>query len=293
MPTQRTPLVHILTLNWNGMVDTLAFAAECRRQTYPNLRVLVVDNASTDGSMEALAAQFPEVERLYNPENWGFPRAMNVGLRHALQQGADYVFVANNDTLLAPDMVALLVGAAQRYKADMTGPAIYYASEPDRLWWLAGHRLPVLMELSFEQVPGDELPFEADFVTGCGMLISRQCLETVGLFDERFFIYHEDNDYCLQVREAGLRVMAVPQAKMWHKVSTAMGGSYSYRERYQYGRSTALFFRKHTQGLQWLAVLPFRIGSALKCTFRLLRLGRPQVVRAYWQGLWDGARARV
>ncbi|NJM06073.1 glycosyltransferase [Candidatus Gracilibacteria bacterium] len=102
MKQQSAPLVYILTLNWNGMADTLGFAAECRRQTYSNLRVLVVDNASSDGSMEALAAQFPEVERLYNPENWGFPRAMNVGLRHALSQGADYVFVANNDTLLAP-----------------------------------------------------------------------------------------------------------------------------------------------------------------------------------------------
>lgn len=284
------PLLHIVTLNWNRRDDTLAFLASCQRQSYTPRHVLVVDNGSSDDTLAAVAAAYPSVELVANGANLGFAAGMNVGLRRALAGGAEYVLLANNDTTLGPLMLELLVAAARAYKADMVAPAIYHADVPSRLWWLGGMLRPVLLEIRrCRTPPGRELaPFAVDFVTGCGMLVSRRCLETVGLFDERFFMYYEDHDYCLRVRRAGLRILVEPRAIMYHKVASSSGGSDSPNERYQMARSSVQFFRKHARPWQWLAIGPYRTGSALRTLGRLLRRGQREAARAYLRGLRDG-----
>ncbi len=122
------------------------------------------------------------------------------------------------------------------------------------------------------------------------MLLTRRLLETVGLFDERFHMYYEDLDFCLRVRRSGFQILVVPGAKMWHKVAQSSGGSDSTFERYWMARSSALYFRKHCHGARWLAVLPWRGGSAVRTTLRLLRQGRREACAAYWRGLRDGFR---
>lgn len=287
------PLLHIITLNWNRRDDTLAFLASCRAQTYVPRHVLVVDNGSSDGTLEAVAAAYPDVERLANGANLGFAAGMNAGLRRALAAGADYVLLANNDTTLGPLMLELLVAAARQYAAELVAPAIYYADAPTRLWWLGGTLRPMLLEIRRYAAPPDRVaaPFAVDFVTGCGMLISRRCLETVGLFDERFFMYYEDHDYCLRVRRAGLRILVEPRAVMYHKVAQSSGGSDSPNERYQMGRSSLQLFRKHARPWQWLAIGPYRTGSALRTLGRLLRRGQYAAAQAYLRGLRDGLAA--
>ena len=141
--------------------------------------------------------------------------------------------------------------------------------------------------------PGDVLgdePFEVDFVTACGMLLCRDCLETVGLFDERFFMYYEDSDYCLRARRAGHRAIIVPRAHMWHKVAVSSGGDNSPGERYLMALSSVLFFKKNIRGWRWLIVAPFRTASALRTSIRLVMTGRRQAMQSYWRGLRDGLR---
>jgi GT2 family glycosyltransferase len=284
------PCVYIVTLNWNRCADTLAFLESCAQQSFPHFRMLVVDNGSSDGSLAAISTRFPHVEQIANGRNLGFAAGANVGLRHALKHGADYVFLANNDTTLATDALATLVAAAETHGAAIASPAIFYASAPERVWWLGGRRRPWLLEVMPLDAPGQE-PFMVDFVTGCGMLISRRCLETVGLFDEQFFMYYEDSDYCLRVQHAGLRTLVVPRARMWHKVATSSGGSDSPSERYHMAASSARFFRKHARGRQWLAIVPYRAASAMRTLMRLASRRRWGAARAYVRGLWDGMRA--
>lgn len=284
-----TPLVYIITLNWNRRDDTLAFLDSCCHLTYANARTLVVDNGSSDDSLDAISAQFPQAEQLANECNLGFAAGMNAGLRHALQHSADYVFLANNDTTLAPDALSLLVAAAQTHDAALASPVIYYASAPERVWRYAGRQRPLTLEIALCQPEGNA-PVAVDFVTGCGLLISRRCLETVGLFDEQFFMYYEDADYCVRVQQAGLQALAVPQASMWHKVATSSGGSDSPIERYHMALSSVQFFRKHVRGWRWLVVGPYRAGSAARTLARLLRHRRWAAARAYGRGLRDGAR---
>lgn len=295
------PLVYIITLNWNRCADTLAFLESCSALHYPNRRLLVVDNASSDGSPAAIAARFPQVEQVINPGNLGFAAGMNAGLRHALAQGADYTLLANNDTTLAPDALDRLVRAADHYGADLVTPAIYYDGDRSRIWWLGGDLRPLLLEIrpyhaaprgarsSANAADGAEpQPFLVDFITGCGMLISRRCLEAVGLFDERFFMYYEDSDYCLRAKRAGMRALVEPRALMYHKVATSSGGSDSPNERYQVARSSVQYFRKHARPWQWPLIGPYRAASALRTLVRLARRRRLDAARAYLRGLGDG-----
>jgi len=284
-----TPCVYIVTLNWNRCADTLAFLESCAPQTYANVRTLVIDNGSSYGSVETIGRQFPLVEQIANGRNLGFAAGANVGLRHALQHGADFVFLANNDTTLAADALTVLIAAAQAHEAAIASPAIFYDSMPEQVWWLGGRRRPWLLEVAPLAPRGSE-PFEVDFVTGCGMLISRHCLETVGLFDEQFFMYYEDSDYCLRVQQAGMRTLVVPRARMWHKIATSSGGSDSPSERYHMAASSVRFFRKHAHGRQWLAIVPYRTASAARTLMRLVSHRRGEAARAYMRGLCDGVR---
>jgi GT2 family glycosyltransferase len=287
-----TKLIYAITLNWNRREDTLACLASLTQQTLPNLRVLAVDNHSTDGSSEAIAHSYPQVEQIINSENAGFARGFNTGIRHALTAGADYAFILNNDTSLAPDCLERLLDQV-RPDTGILAPMIYYAQEPQRIWALGGFTHPLLLEKNDPWAdhpdPGD-LPetLECDFVTGCGMFIPRWTLERVGLFDEGFWMYYEDADLCLRVRQAGLNILAVPRAHMWHKVASSSGGANSPSERYWMARSSVRYFRKHARGLQIPAVLTWRTGSALRTSLRLVRNNHREALSAYWRGLWAG-----
>jgi GT2 family glycosyltransferase len=294
MATRPAPLVAIITLNWNRKGDTLEFLASCAALSYPRLHTIVVDNGSSDGSPEAIAAAFPAVEQILNGANLGFAAGMNAGMRRARELGADYVFLANNDTTLAADALDRLVAAAEQHGAGMVSPAIYYAGAPQRIWWLGGRLRPLLLEIRrYERPPArhDPQPFRVDFITGCGMLVRRSVLEGVGLFDERFFMYYEDSDYCLRAYRAGVRVLVEPRSAMYHKVAQSSGGSFSPNERYHMARSSVQYFRKHARPWQWPLIWPYRAGSAVRKLLFLARSGRLDAARAYLRGLRDGMRA--
>jgi GT2 family glycosyltransferase len=291
MAASLPPLVMIITLNWNRKDDTLTFLRSCAALHYPRLQLVVVDNASDDGSPAAITAAFPQVTQLLNAANLGFAAGMNVGLRYALAHNADYVFLANNDTVLAPDLIDRLVAAAEERQAAMAAPAIYYTSAPERLWWLGGQLRPWLLEIRRYERPPTSEPFPVDFITGCGMLISRAALDAIGLFDERFFMYYEDSDFCLRAHRAGLPVLVEPRATMYHTVAQSSGGSDSPNERYHMARSSVQYFRKHARAWQWPLIAPYRTASAVRNLWRLLRRGRITAARAYLRGLYDGAWA--
>jgi GT2 family glycosyltransferase len=286
------PLVYAVILNWNRCRDTVACLESLAQVDYPNLRLLVVDNGSTDGTPEAVSHQFPDVALIVNDQNLGFAAGCNVGIRYAIEQEADYVFLLNNDTLVDPAVLRHLVSLTGP-DVGMVAPKIYYAADPTRIWSVGGMRHPLTIEKTGD-VRGQidigqwEDVLERDYFVGCALLLSRCLLAEVGLFDERFFMYYEDSDLSLRARQAGFRLLLSPQAWVWHKVAVSSGGSDSPNERYWMARSSVLFFRKHVHGLRWLIVVPYRVGSAIKTVLRLTWHGQGQSVRAYLRGLRDG-----
>lgn len=293
------PLVYVITLNWNQREDTLSCLRSLNQMDYPHYRLLAVDNGSVDGTVEAVRECFPDVEMIVNSRNLGFQGGFNAGMRHALRQDADYLLVINNDTVVKPNMLGELMAHAGRPDVGMVGPKIYYADQPNVIWSVGGRRHPVLLEITdrgrgqLDQGQWEEV-VERDYLVGCALLLKRCLLESIGLFDPGFHpAYYEDLDLCLRARRAGYRLLMVPSARMWHKGSVSSGGNNSPGVRYLMARNSVRFFRKHVRGWRWLAVVPYRVGSALKTTVRLLLQGRHDSALAHWRGLRDGLRTPV
>lgn len=255
--------VGIVILNWNNAPDTLACLESVSGLDYPNYYPLVVDNGSTDDSVDKIRANYPHVEILETGSNLGYAEGNNVGIRHAMQAGADYVFILNNDTLVAPTMLAKLVQVAESSPdIGMVGPTMYCTDPPNRLFaagsfvlWKVGN----LYHRGMFQPPGPytkvQNPEPVDFIVGCGVLVRRQLIEVAGMLDPLYYLNYEDVEWGIRAHRYGFQVLYVPQAIMWHKVSASLGQA-SPANTYYMTRNALRFFWKHTPiHLRWLSVL--------------------------------------
>jgi GT2 family glycosyltransferase len=291
------PLVYVVIVNWNLKAVTLDCLESLSKLTYSNVRIVVVDHNSQDGSPAAIAERFPAVEQIVCSENRGSTAGYNTGFRRALEAGADYVLLLNNDTFVDPAALDHLVAACAKPGVGMTGPLIFYADAPEVVWSAGANRSRLTLDLTSQHGRGEQRDRftnvqERDFLTSCALLIKREVLERVGLMDEDFFIYQEEMDYTYRVRTAGYRLRLVPRAQVWHRVSISSGGSGSPNERYWMAKNSVLYYRKNARWWQWLFIVPWRLGSALKTTIGLLAARKPTALEAYWRGLRDGVRFR-
>lgn len=284
--------VVVVILNWKQAGETISCIASLKEQTYSQLRLIVVDNDSGDGSVAQIGAAHSDVLVLENGRNAGFAGGMNLGIRWALANGADWVFVINNDTFFAPDAIETLIEHASP-QVGLLAPIIYYAEANNTVWSYGGALNATLLETSHVGrgvIDDGSLPemMPVDFVPGCAMLLSRPVLEQVGAFDERFFMYYEDSDLCLRIRQAGYEIVTITTAKMWHKVAVSSGGADSPNERYWMARSSMLFFSKHGRFPQLIPIILWRLASAGRTSLRLLQYRNQPALRAYWRGLRHG-----
>lgn len=286
------PLVYIIILNWNRKDDTLRCLDSVTNLNYKNRQIVLVDNGSTDNSVSAVEEHFTDINIIKNQRNVGFAKGVNIGIKFALQQKAEYVLLINNDATVAPDMLNKLLIHCQD-DVGIVAPIIYYDGTPNRIWTIGGMKHPWTYEKigdkrnTWDQ--GDFSPvMTRDYLTGCVMLLATAMLSNIGLFDEGFFMYYEDMDLSLRARQAEYRLILVSRAKAWHKVSLSSGGSDSPNERYWMGRSSVLFFKKHVRGIKFLVVIPYRTLSAIKTVTKLLFKRKNKSAAAYLHGLWDG-----
>jgi len=248
------PPVSIVVLNWNGRDDTLACLASVERLAYPNLKVHVVDNGSSDGSVHAILAQFPKVDVIQTGSNLGYAGGNNAGMRRALETGAMYVLLLNNDTVVDPGLLRAFVSAAQREpQAAAFSAKIFFYDEPDRIWY-AGARWDGKASCFFQVGEGerdDQERFatisETAYACGCAFFVSAKRLREIGLLDEDFFLYFEETDWCYRARRRGYPSVFVPEAKLWHKVSVSFGGERSPLALYFLTRNRLLWARRHAE----------------------------------------------
>lgn len=249
------PAVSIIVLNYNSRQDTLDCLHSLEQLTYINVDVIVVDNGSTDGTVDAVRAAYPELTVIDTGRNLGFTGGNNVGIQHALAQGADYIMLLNNDTIVAPDMVDILIDTMEADPSiGVTGPMIYYYDAPDVIWSAGGRidwqRGTTSMIGLNEEDKGQygETPQPVDFVTGCAMLARRDVWEKTGLLDDKFFMYYEETEWCVRAQRAGFRIAFVPSAMMWHKISIEARAT-SPRTYYYMTRNRLLFLSNTQAGL--------------------------------------------
>lgn len=277
--TSTEPGVWAVVLNYNGA----AVLGECLRslckQDYPNFHILVVDNASTDGS-EKIAAEIEGVELIRNEENLLFAGGNNVGIRHAIDAEADYIVLINNDTVSDPALISALVAAMEADKdAGIAGPKIYYHERPDVIWsagglvdfgkgWVRHRGIRQQDKGRFDSVA------EVDYVTGCCLMFSREVFSFLQGLDESFPMYYEDTDFCTRARKTGYKIIYVPDGKMWHKIGFSSGGEFAWKKIKRRVRAGWKFFGKHSTIGQrilmpfWQIVEFFRVmGMLIKRKF--------------------------
>lgn len=228
------PFVSVVILNWNGWRDTLECLKSLEALTYDNYKIVVVDNASTDGSEQRIREAYPNLILIQSGANLGFAGGNNVGIKHALLQEADFVWLLNNDTVVEPDALTHLV---QRIQADpkvgMCGSTLVYYHSRNTIQAYAGGNYNYLLGTTKQLGQGkprsrvvdvDAVEDSLDYVEASSLLVSRQFLEEVGLMCEDYFLYYEEIDW---VTRAGgrYRLAYAPDSVVYHKEGASIGGS--------------------------------------------------------------------
>ncbi|MDF1832965.1 MAG: glycosyltransferase [Porticoccaceae bacterium] len=243
--------VSLILLNWNGKDDTLACLKSVQDINYTNYDVVVVDNGSSDDSVNAIKQEFPDITLLETGANLGFAEGNNVGIRYALKQHPDFILLLNNDTVVETDFLDQLISyAASKGNKGLFGPKINYFDQPDTLWW-AGSKWNA-EALEFEHTGINQRDSgaydqarEIDYVCGCALLIPTKIINEIGLMDPQYFLTYEETDWCYRAREAGYASYYVPQSRIYHKVSASFGGNNSPLQHYFYTRNKLRWARRH------------------------------------------------
>ncbi len=291
----RAPRVAALVLNYNGRDITLQSLASLEAMTYPACELIHIDNGSSDGSGEAVAAAHPGVTQIRVEENRGVVFGMNQGIELAVSRGVDYLLLLNNDIEVEPDFLAELVAAAETDPAiGCVGPKILYHGERDRLW-SAGGRIRFRESMTRERGEGqvDRGQYDRDeevpYVNGCAMLVRRSVVEEIGLWDPLFHLALDDADWCMRMKARGYRCYYAHRAVLYHMVGRTVGGYRASRTFFN-GRSAALFVRRHGGPLQWCTFLTFLSAGLFLAFFRELVRCNQGAVIAKLRGVIEGLR---
>lgn len=275
------PQVSCIVLNWNGWQDTNDCLTALKDSTYPNQKVIVVDNGSNNDSVARIRGAHPDVLLIESKKNLGFAGGNNLGIRYALAQGSNFVWLLNNDTTPAHNALAELVAAAlTSNKIGAVASVCYYANSPSSVQAWAGARVNLWIGYGRNSTkPRSDQWFHS--LNGTSMLISRAALEDAGMLDEGFFLYWEDTEFCLRLRKKGWRLAAAPNSTVLHKVNASTGGNKTELDRYQTASGLRLL-RLHSPAphLASLAFLLIRFGRRLA----RLQFGRCGSV---WAGFQD------
>ncbi|SMO50938.1 glycosyltransferase family 2 protein [Fodinibius sediminis] len=233
MGLTETPEVFIILVNWNGWRDTIECLHSLEKLDYSRFTPIVVDNGSTDESVEMISSRFPDVTLLESSQNRGFAGGNNLGIRHALERGAEYLWLLNNDTVVDPRALARLVDHMEENPdIGICGSRLIFYSQRDTTQAWGGGRfnkwLGTIRNIG-QNKPADSLPSarvieqEMDYVVGASMMVSRKFIDTVGLLREDYFLYYEEIDWAMRGSDS-FSLGFAPGSIVYHKEGASTGG---------------------------------------------------------------------
>lgn len=250
----KEPSIAIILVNWNGYEDTLQCLHSLQKVNYKNFTPLIVDNGSIDASVSILQKAFPEIKLIQTKENLGFAGGNNVGIKWAYEQGFDYIFLLNNDTIVDEDILTAFVSAAKnKPKAGILGAQILRFDDPKIIDHLGGFWDEKKADFSSFHTGESYLQSyemkNVDYVCGCAFFIKKEVIQKIGYLDPRFFLIWEESDYCYKAKRNGFEIWTAPKAKLWHKISASFVGGKPHTN-YYWWRNRLLWIENNLQPKQ-------------------------------------------
>ncbi|EMA71062.1 glycosyltransferase family 2 protein [Halorubrum distributum] len=256
------PEVAIIVLNWNNYKDTAECLTSLKNINYPNYRVIVVDNGSTDGSGTKLKNEFEWCDFVFNEENLGFAAGNNEGIEIALEYDVEYVLLLNNDMILERSALSPLVETAEKHEdvAMVSGVISYFGL--DDLWYTGGELGKITTKIKMWNSIQKVSEYETGFITGAMMLLPAKFLKKNGYLDDRYFFGGEDKEMSQRVLNQGKKLMVNPASRAEHKVSSSSGkrNSFSY---YHSTISKLEFSKNHLTGIRLFLFYVYFISSRI------------------------------
>jgi len=276
-----SPPVMCIILNWNGWRDTIECLEALKQCTYTNLTIVVVDNGSTNDSVARIKASRPDILLLESGKNLGYAGGNNIGIRHAIAHGAEYVWLLNNDTQPSSGaLTALVEKAVTDDRLGAVGSICYFANSPSTVEAWGGARVNLWIGYGRNSTkPREDGWFHS--LNGTSILVSIAAIKDAGLLDEGFFLYWEDTEFCLRLRNRGWRIAVAADSRIAHKVHGSTAGNWTKLDRYQTASGLRL--------LNLHSPAP-HLASALFLMIRFARrIARLQFARckSVWTGIQD------
>jgi GT2 family glycosyltransferase len=266
------PSVCCVLLNWNGWKDTVTCLRSLIEQDYASLRILVVDNASSDDSVPRIHEAFPEIELIEAGKNLGFASGCNVGIQTTLAMNANFIWLLNNDTVAPPDTLSKLVAASSDRRIGIVGTVLRYMHDPSRVQAWGGGR--VLRWMGYVSHFTSASEFDGNsFLTFASVLIRREVVLDIGLLDETYFMYFDDADYCFRAQDAGWKLGIAADTAVLHREGGSTDSNKAPLMERIVTASGLRFLQRHA------AVPPIAMSL-----FLVTKIGK-RLVRGDWKGI--------
>jgi len=287
----KNPFITIIIPTHNRAQDVIELITSIKQSDYNSYQIVVVDDASDDGTPSIINQTHQEVGVLTNLKNLGAAASKNIGIKKYLNL-SDYLLFLDSDEIIEKDTITKLVEVLSRHsdKIAAVTPSVYYFEKPEKKQY--GH-VAVGLITGINYSKKDKHPSKPWSVKSCGgnLLIKKEMIKKVGLFDENFHVFYEDADYSLRIIKAGYKIFYVPQAKVYHKTpfynkkqATQKWLSHAYLT----ARNKLIFLKKHSPC--FLLSLLFYPIYIVFYTFKALKYQDSLALKEYWRGVKDGLK---
>jgi len=289
----KVPLVWIIIVNWNNVSDLQECIESLNLIRYPNFKILVIDNGSSDESTSYLTKQ-ENITTILLKSNEGFVGGNNIGINYALQNSADFILLLNNDTLVDPFFLDNLIYEIEKNEScGIAGPLICYQCDRNKIWSAGGKIDLSRGETSMIGIGRSVEEFSklnsypVDFITGCALLVKRSVIEKIGLLDSKFFAYYEETEFCYRAKKAGWEIIVVPSSRIWHKISPEVRAA-SKTVHYYMVRNRLLFIRLADLGfMTYIRALFENIRTLISWSIKPKWKDNRKFIHIHFQALMD------
>jgi len=289
------PRVCIIILNYNGFEDTVECINSLKDLTYQNIDIVLVDNCSTDGSVQMLESACPDIKVIRTERNLGYAGGNNAGIKYALENSAEYICLLNNDVVVEKDFLERVIEKIEvDGKIGIAGPKVCEYYDRDTIQStgsaikLYTGRVPRLNSGKKSSDLTEDL--YVDYIGGACLIIKREVIESIGFIPEEYFLFFEETEWCLRAKKAGYRIMCVCSSRVFHKGSSSVSKVKGLQDYYMM-RNNFVFEKRNANTIQLCVFIVYKVLRYMLTFIKGVAIGR--LDKDLQKGFLDGLKYKA